>query len=276
MKLRSLLILMFLLFGLTGFAQHTMVIHKKDGTKMRVEMSTIDSITFLFKTIDMSVCPPAVDRDGNVYESVLIGDQCWMAQNLRVTKFPDGTLIPQIHEIDKWVKLRPNGIDDAFCYYNNNQNKEAEEYGALYTWAAAMGDNAVSSDLNPSGVQGVCPKGWHLPSDAEWDQLVQFVGGDFEAGGRLKEYGNEHWFSPNSGGDNSSGFTALPGGYRYYIDGTFNQMGYNGFFWSSTESAGSMAWYRSLSNEQKEVSRYDSDKSYGFSVRCIKDKERAK
>jgi uncharacterized protein (TIGR02145 family) len=108
------------------------------------------------------------DYDGNVYNTITIGNQTWMAENLRVTKYPNGTPIPLATDNIAWANLEDNGTDDAYCYYNNNASGEANTYGALYTWAAAMGDNAVSSSSNPSGVQGVCPNGWHLPSDDEW------------------------------------------------------------------------------------------------------------
>lgn len=237
-----------------------------------VEVMAIDSITYFYDTIDNSICPTVKDIDGNTYETVFIGEQCWMAENLKVTKYSNGKLIPQIPEDRDWSKLGDNNADDAYCYYNNNENKEADSYGALYTWAAAMGDNATSSNTNPSGIRGICPRGWHLPSELEWNQLADFLGGETVAGGMMKRAGVTHWLSPNRGGDNSSGFNALPGGYRYYDDGSFNIIGYDGYYWSSTESSKSSAWYRGMSFDSASLTGNDSNKSYGFSVRCLKDK----
>ena len=222
------------------------------------------------------------DYDGNHYDAVLIGNQIWMAENLKVTHYPDGTAIPNVTDNTAWGNLADDNTADAYCYYNNNAGGEADTYGALYTWAAAMGDNAVSSATNPSGVQGVCPDGWHLPSDAEWKDLEMYLGmsqtdadntgwrGTDECG-KLKETGTTHWNSPNTGATNESGFSALPGGFRYYIDGAFYYVGYYGYWWSATEFSSSDAWLRSLKYLNAEAYRSNSTKSSGFSVRCIKD-----
>jgi uncharacterized protein (TIGR02145 family) len=153
-------------------------------------------------------------------------------------------------------------------------------YGLLYTWAAVM-NGAAGSDSNPSGVQGVCPTGWHVPGDAEWKQLEMFLGmsqsqanaigwrGTTE-GGKLKEAGTVHWASPNTGADNSSGYTALPGGYRYF-DGDFIQFGTNSYWWSATDLSASDAWYRHLKNNSAQMDRSYSHKSSGLPVRCLRD-----
>ena len=208
------------------------------------------------------------DVDGNTYNTVKIGCQCWIKQNLKVTHYPDGTAIPLVTDNTAWVNLGDNNTDDAYCYYNNNSSSA---YGALYTWAAAMGDNAVSSSTNPSGVQGICPDGWHLPSDAEWTELTDYLGGESIAGGKLKETGTTHWNSPNTGATNSSGFTGLPGGDRYNYNGSFNYVGIYGYWWSATESSTSVAWKRRMNYDNANVIRNLNDKSYGFSVRCVRD-----
>ncbi len=116
-----------------------------------------------------------VDIDGNIYNTVIIGNQCWMQENLKVTHYSDGVVIPNVIDNCSWSTLGNNDNDDAYCYYDNSV-ENATIYGALYTWAAAMGDNAESSYNNPSGVLGVCPTGWHLPSDDEWKQLEMHLG----------------------------------------------------------------------------------------------------
>ncbi len=223
----------------------------------------------------------ATDLDGNIYKTIKIGNQWWMAENLRVLQYPYAKSIPLITDNTTWAALSDNGTDDACCYYeNSNTNKNT--YGVLYTWAAAMGDNAISSSANPSGVQGVCPTGWHLPSDAEWKVLEKYLGmsqADADAtnwrgtdvGSKLKEKGTLHWLAPNTGASNESGFFALPGGGRSASNGTFISLIYSGFWWSTTECSSIYAWNRHLSYEKQGVYRYDYYyKSNGFSVRCVK------
>ena len=142
-------------------------------------------------------------------------------------------------------------------------------YGVLYNWPAAMA-GASSSSANPSNVQGVCPDGWHLPSDAEWTELTDYLGGESIAGGKLKETGLSHWISPNSGATNESGFTALPGGRRIY-DGHFYYIGLSGLWWSSTEDSSTYAWYRRWYHYPIHVTRNNATKEDGFSVRCVRD-----
>lgn len=205
------------------------------------------------------------DFDGNVYNTVIIGTQTWMAENLKVSHYPDGTTIQLVEDNSAWEKL--NFADKAYCYYNNNSSN-GDTYGALYTWAAAM-NGANSSDANPSGVQGVCPDDWHLPSDTEWTQLTDYLGGESVAGGKLKETGTTHWNSPNNGATNESGFTAIPGGLRHAV--LFLGLSTNALFRSSTEYSSSDVWDRSLRYDYSGVSRSNSDKTLGFSVRCVKD-----
>ena len=224
------------------------------------------------------------DIDGNIYHIVKIGNQWWMAENLKTTRYSDGTSVPLVESTNGWSAL--TYIDKAYCFYNNSSSN-AYTYGALYTWAAAM-NGAESSDFNPSGVQGVCPTGWHLPSDEEWKQLEMFLGmsqvqadiGEVwergtDEGGKLKEIGLIHWNSPNTGATNSSGFTALPGGYRSDGEngGEFHALGERANFWSTTNyNVNSHAWYRELMNIYNNVYRgIYCKKAHGFSVRCLKD-----
>ena len=180
-------------------------------------------------------------RDGNVYKIITIGDQVWMAENL--------AYLPSVNMV-------ADGSEDAAgSYYyvygydgTNVADAKATDnyatYGVLYNWTAAM-DGEASSTTNPSGIQGVCPAGWHLPSDAEWTELTDYLGGTSVAGGKLKETGTTHWTSPNTGATNETGFTALPGGYRG-SNGSFGGIGSNGYWWSATENGAASAWYRSM------------------------------
>jgi uncharacterized protein (TIGR02145 family) len=146
------------------------------------------------------------------------------------------------------------------------------EYGVFYNWAAAM-NGSDSSHAVPSGVRGVCPDGWHLPSDGEWDILVNYLGGEYMAGKRLKSVRGWNDYEGEPGrGDNSSGFNALPAGSRHSDDG-FNNLGFSALYWSSTSFSEHSSWYRYLAYFHNGVFRYYSNTRYGFSVRCIKDED---
>jgi uncharacterized protein (TIGR02145 family) len=189
-----------------------------------------------------------------------------MAENLKVTHYSDGTEIPLVESTSEWDT---QGITvKAYCFYENSSTYR-DLYGALYTWAAAM-NGAESSTANPSGVQGVCPSGWHLPSDTEWTELTDHLGGLGIAGGKLKEAGTTHWNSPNTGATNESGFTALPGGGRYG-NGVFNDVGNSAEFWVATEDGSVNAWARNIIYNSAAVNRLGYYKSPGFSVRCVRD-----
>jgi len=170
-------------------------------------------------------------RDGNVYKTVKIGNQFWMAENLA------------------YMPISGN----YWAYDNNISNISV--YGYLYDWNTAC---------------KVCPKGWHLPSDAEWSELSDSLGGINVAGGKFKETGTTHWNSPNTGATNETGFTALPGGYRDFY-GPFAAIGESGLWWSATEFDTTVAWYRYMKFNYSNVYRGSYDKEAGFSVRCVKD-----
>lgn len=218
------------------------------------------------------------DIDGNTYPTVLIGGQCWMAADLKVSRYPNGNAIPYIDNNATWGALGDNNTDDGYSFYNDSNNDGVidityPDYGALYSYSAAIADNWVrdNSAINSEGGQGICPDGWHLPTDAEWTTLTTFLGGTNVAGGEMKETGITHWNSPNTGATNSSGFTALPGGYRHWSSGTFYNVGNYGYWWSSTEPTGSRAYYRYLYYLNPLANRTHNNKSYGFCVRCIRD-----
>ncbi|MFO7658523.1 MAG: FISUMP domain-containing protein [Bacteroidales bacterium] len=217
--------------------------------------------TMVFKTMGNTFTDP---RDGNVYKIVTIGSQIWMAENLRylpgVASSSSGS-----NTNTRYYVYDYNGMNVSVAKATTNY----QTYGVLYNWPAAMA-GASSSSSNPSGVQGICPVGWHLPSDAEWTQLTDYLGGPSLAGGKLKEDGTIHWSSPNTGATNESGFAALPGGSRVYT-GEFNYIGSNGFWWSATESTTDNAGIRSMRHNTSSVSRSFYIKEWGFSVCCVRD-----
>lgn len=227
-----------------------------------------DGITYLsgspISVPATSIIPVVTDIQGSSYHLVKIGNQIWTASSLRTTMYPDHTLIPHIEDAAEWANLGDNNTDKAYCYYENDVTLD---YALLYTWAAAT--NGVNYTTIP--VQGICPTGWHLPNDDEWNELAEFLGGENTAGGSMKEAGIDHWISPNEGATNSSGFNALPGGSRdFNADGMYENGGNQGSFWSSTQNDEDEAWYRNLNNEGTDVKRWNFFKSSGFSVRCIK------
>jgi uncharacterized protein (TIGR02145 family) len=222
------------------------------------------------------------DIDGNLYNTLQIGSQCWMKENLRVSKYSDGTPIPYITDYYGWGNLGDNNTDKGYCYYNNDSALYASSYGALYSWAAAM-NGYFGTNNNPSGVQGACPLYWHVPSDNEWKDLEMYLGmSQTEAalngfrgtneGGKLKEAGTTHWLSPNTGATNSTGYTALPAGGRSsnYSGGFFGLNTYTAFV-TSTHQSTTASWTRTLSKDYSMISRDYSNKSYGTSLRCVKD-----
>jgi uncharacterized protein (TIGR02145 family) len=205
--------------------------------------------------INPSTIPDTVtDIDGNVYNTVIIGNQVWMKENLRVTHYRNGDPIPNVTDSSNWNTLTTG----AYCNYANNPNI-IDSYGRLYNWYAVHDTRNIS------------PSGWHAPTDDEWTALINYLGGRDVAGGQLKEAGNAHWFSPNTGATNSSGFTALPAGYRTY-DGSYNERGYYTYWWTSTEySDSSGAWCRRIDYNFNQVTLMAMIKYYGLSVRCVKD-----
>jgi len=192
------------------------------------------------------------DKDGNVYHTVTIGTQVWMVENLKTTKFNDGTRINNTTNNTDWNNL----TTPSYCWYNNDI-KWKNTYGALYNWYAV-------------NTAKLCPSGWHVPSDVEWTILTTLLGGENVSGGKLKETGNTHWISSNLGAANESGFTALPGGNRIF-NGAFDYEGVRGSWWTSTEFDSRTAWQRVMYCIYADVSRSNYYKRFGFSVRCLKD-----
>ena len=196
------------------------------------------------------------DIDGNVYKTTIIGTQEWMAENLKVSKYSDGTVIPNVSDSSQWS----NDTTGAFCYYKNNVNNNVL-YGKLYNWYV------VSTATN--GNKNVCPTGWHVPTDADWTVLTEYLGGSTIAGDKLKAVSTTGWSNlVNSETTNTSLFTALPGGYR--LSNGFFLIGGNGSWWSSTLDSG-FVWSRDLNSGFDNVFRHHSITSQGLSIRCLKD-----
>ena len=185
-----------------------------------------------------------------------IGNQEWMAGNFELTSFRNGDAIPEAQSGEEWEKAGKQG-KPAWCYYQVDPANGIRN-GKLYNWYA----------VNDS--RGIAPKGWHIPSAAEWQTLIDLSGGGEIAGGKLKETGTAHWKSPNTGATNDNGFSALPGGFRDGAGSFFNQ-GYFAAFWTATECGRISALGRHLSRGDTKVYLDCIGKSYGFSVRCIRD-----
>ena len=193
------------------------------------------------------------DYQGNVYNTVKIGSQCWLKQNLRSTKYNDGTNIPNVTNNTTWSNL----TTPAYCWYNNDYSTYGSVYGALYNWYTV-------------NTGKLCPLGWHVPSDAEWTELSDYLGGESIAGGKLKEAGTAHWLSPNIGATNQYGFTALPGGWRG-CDGKFYNIGNVGYWWSASVYIADVAWERDMFVWSSDAYRDLSNILLGLSVRCVRD-----
>jgi len=213
-------------------------------------------------------CPASpTDGDGNIYQTVEICNQEWLLTDLATTTCNDGTPIPLVTSDVAWEGLTTG----AYCWYENDEASQlANGYGALYNWY-------IIDECN------ICPVGWHVPTDAEWIELTECLAGapidpnqtgatNDGVGGMLKETGLVHWNSPNVDANNSSGFTALPGGFRdnTAIFGTFSDLGGGGNWWASDDSPNG-AWERGISSQSSFIFRFPRDKGWGFSVRCTKD-----
>mgnify|MGYP000874245076 FL=1 len=197
--------------------------------------------------------PKITDIDGNEYKIVTIGSQIWMAGNLKTTKYSNGDPISNVTNVSEWSSLSTG----AYANYGNDANN-GKTYGRLYNWYA------VTDSRN------ICPTGWHVPSHAEWTTLAASLGGESQAGGKLKEEGTTNWSSPNTGATDESNFKALPGGIRG-VGGAYSNKGDYGYFWTVTANSSYYAWYRYLYYMGAEITSSSEDKRSGLSVRCIKD-----
>jgi uncharacterized protein (TIGR02145 family) len=202
-----------------------------------------------------------IDIDGNVYHTITIGNQVWMVENLRTTKYNDGSYIPQVTDNTTWVNLKT----PAYCWYSNEAQYFHTTCGALYNWYAV-------------NTHKLCPKGWHVASDSDWKELEMTLGmSQVEAdallwrgsdqGTQLKS--TQGWYNDGNG-TNSSGFTAIPAGLRDWDDGIFYWIDTYSHWWTSTEESSSLAWDRDVHYDHSQVFRYPNNKNYGMSVRCVK------
>jgi uncharacterized protein (TIGR02145 family) len=224
-----------------------------------ITFTTTDSSTVM--GIPCPGTPTVKDIDENTYNTVQIGTQCWTKENLRVTKYRDGSIIP----LDESGGTTGNGTGQTWSsrttgaktVYGHSATNLVT-YGYLYNWYAV------------ADTKGLCPSGWHVPSDVEWTTFTNYLGGEAIAGKKIKTTGTVFWQSPNTGASNESGFSALPGGFREDV-GSFK--GIRGFahFWSATKYFYDSAWYRFLDNYNGNVGRNDYSRHYGFSVRCLRD-----
>jgi len=219
-------------------------------------LSVVSILIFLTnsctKNFSNVVAPATVtDIDGNVYHTVTIGTQVWMVENLKTTKYRNGTLIPNVTDSIAWNNLTTG----AYCNYNNDPVNSVT-YGLLYNWVVMADTDSIT------------PIGWHVPRQIDWKTLSNFLGDPVTVGGILKEMGTAHWQAPNTGATNAVLFTALPGGQRA-SHGKFTGLGYSGAWWSSTIDGTYDAWGRYINYNDSTLYRYDDSQKVGFSIRCI-------
>jgi uncharacterized protein (TIGR02145 family) len=229
------------------------------GERVIASSPTGDETYYFHYTGDPCIGIPTItDIDGNVYNTVQIGNQCWMKENLKTTTYRNGTAIPNVMDDNTWINLTTG----AYAWYDNDISWK-DNYGALYNCYAVVDS------------KGLCPAGWHTPTDSEWIILTDYLGGESIAGGKMKSTRTEpdahpKWDLPNVGATNEFGFSGLPGGYRP-IDGAFYYLGLYGHFWSSSVSSSGGAWYRLLYFDYANVYRDNANMRCGFSVRCLRD-----
>lgn len=252
MKLAAKIILFFFLISNIVSSQESMYIIKNGNVIAKHDIANIDSIVFYNPKLENE--NSVTDIDENVYGTVVIGTQIWMKENLKTTHYNNGDKIPKIESDTAWLNTKIG----AYCYYNNDSNYY-NIYGNLYNGYSVLDE------------RNLCPEGWHIPTDAEWTILIEYLGGSSLAYTHLTEVGNTHWMnSAKSNPDNSTGFTGLPAGGRGG-QATFNFLGQAGYFWSSTLSNSIYLKIRYLSGYSADVANNGYQFYLGHSVRCIKD-----
>lgn len=210
----------------------------------------------LFLVVVYAQNTEVTDIDGNSYSTVIIGKQEWMVENLKVTKFNDGTPIAMEKGDLAWANL----ATPAFCWYDNAESPHKDLYGGLYNWYAVETGK-------------LCPVGWHVPTHDEWMALIDFLEGYENAGDKMKKAGNDFWPDQSIQAEHSSGFDGLAGGSRAGkgFDGWFMGAGTYGSWWSSSDYSKEKAWRWQLMAKDRSVRKYSSEKVAGGSIRCVKD-----
>ncbi|MEI6695848.1 MAG: FISUMP domain-containing protein [Bacteroidota bacterium] len=193
------------------------------------------------------------DYEGNEYNIITIGTQKWTKENLISTKYNDGTSIPLVIDWVTWASIFTPG----YCWYLNNETQYKDPYGALYNWYTV-------------NTNKLCPNGWHAPTDAEWTELSNYLGGLNIAGGKLKETGISHWLAPNTGATDETGFTAVANGYRHG-SGNYDNLAHNAYFWTNTTHISGNSWERSIPHDSTNLLPEYFGRNTGMAVRCIKD-----
>lgn len=240
---------------------------------MRKNLTIFLFILTLFFTLLQACSKSDASTADNSIQSVIICNQVWATKNLDVNTYNDGTPIPQVTDPTAWAALTTG----AWCY-NNNDPAYGVVYGKLYNWYATVGIYDAASLANPALRKNLAPSGWHVPTNAEWTTMIDCLdpnanGGATipnSAGGKMKETGTTHWLNPNTEATNSSGFTALPGGFRT-TNGPFYSIGGGSKWWSSSEYSNNSARERNLFYNNGIAYIGWGDKTNGYSVRCIKD-----
>ncbi len=222
--------------------------------KDAVNKAYIDRLIQRIEFMEIHTGLKVEDIDGNDYSVVVIGSQEWIGSNLKATRYNNGDPIPLETLFGEWSSKTTG----AYCYYDN-QVAYRDTFGLLYNYYAVIDS------------RNICPAGFHVPTDAEWTTLITFLGGTTVAGGKLKESGVKHWIEPNTDATDDFAFSALPGGYRNGSGGAYQFVKSLGYFWSSSEFSATNGYMRYISNNSASITRNNSVKSTGYSVRCIRD-----
>jgi len=243
--------------------------------RLAENVTVVDEQIINLLAVSVSCPAEVIDIDGNEYPVVKIGNQCWMQENLKTTHYPDGEpLISGIDSLEAYL-LNSNGAPQNtltgwyFTYGLDSNN--ADSYGYLYTWATAMkGNRAADESTGP--IQGLCPEGWHIPVVDEWQALIDFVGGVDIAANKLKDASPLYWTDNLMATDNTSGFTALPGGC-FVPNSSFLDIELAGYFWTATETIPNHAYHIYLKNSDSKsfILGHQDSKRFGYSLRCVKD-----
>lgn len=237
--------------GLGRFSSN--IINLSSNTTYYVRAYATNSVGTSYGNQLVFITGTFTDIDGNIYHQITIGTQVWMLENLKTSRYRNGDIIPNVSDNSQWSVL----VTGA-CNYANNNLANLNTEGRTYNWYA------VADSRN------ICPVGWHIPNDTEWNTLSSYLGGGGEAGGKMKEIGTTHWLSPNSNATNTSGFSGIASGTRDY-DGTFKEYLRSAYYWSltSVSSTNATGWYLFYNNGTFQNGSYN--KKDGFIVRCLKD-----